>query len=328
MPEIKWPDWYCPMHLQPLSKQDDALFCSQGCCYATHVGIPRFVECDEYAHSFGLQWKRYRQVQLDSFTGVTVSTDRLRHVLGEDLWNRLKGSLVLEAGCGAGRFTEVLLKQNANVVSVDLTEAVEANQENCPQGENHRLAQADILQLPLARRQFDLVLCIGVIQHTPSPEKTIAALSEHVKEGGWLVIDHYGYSLSHYTKTALLFRAVLRRMHSQHALWCTELLVKIFFPFHRMAKNFYPLQALVSRISPVLCYFHDLPSLSDEQHREWALLDTYDSLTDWYKHFRTCNQVCRCLKEEALTDIWIKKVGTRVEARAHRPLTSNINGNE
>jgi 2-polyprenyl-3-methyl-5-hydroxy-6-metoxy-1,4-benzoquinol methylase len=98
---------------------------------------------------------------------------------------------VLEAGCGAGRFTEVLLKRGASVTSIDLTDAVAANQENFPQSEHHRIAQADILRLPFSPKQFDAVFCLRVIQHTPSPEAAIAALYDQVRPGGLLVIDHY-----------------------------------------------------------------------------------------------------------------------------------------
>src|SRR5262249_51327300 len=149
-------------------------------------GIPRFVANSEYAGSFGAQWKKYRLTQLDSYTGTTISEQRTRRCIGKKLWDELTGTQILECGCGAGRFTEILLSKQAYVTSVDLSDAVDANQENFPQNETHRIAQADILQLPFAPRQFDVVFCLGVIQHTPSPEATIGALYEQVKTGGML----------------------------------------------------------------------------------------------------------------------------------------------
>jgi SAM-dependent methyltransferase len=47
--------------------------------------------------------------------------------MGDELFSSLAGKHVLEAGCGAGRFTEVLLKAGAYVTSIDLSSAVEAN---------------------------------------------------------------------------------------------------------------------------------------------------------------------------------------------------------
>ena len=69
-------------------------------------------------------------------------------------------------------------------VTVDMSTAVEANQENLPQTDRHRIVQADAVRLPFAPRQYDIVFCLGVIQHTPVPEETIEKLYAHVKPGG------------------------------------------------------------------------------------------------------------------------------------------------
>ena len=61
-----------------------------------------------YADAFGLQWKQYRLTQLDSHTGSPITAERARRCLG-DIASSLGGKQVLEIGCGAGRFTEVLL---------------------------------------------------------------------------------------------------------------------------------------------------------------------------------------------------------------------------
>lgn len=320
MKEANWPEWNCPTHRKPLPDRNSALVCPNNCYYSRENGIPRFASHTNYTDAFGLQWGKYRLTQLDSYTGLPISRERLRRCIGEDLWGSLGGKQVLESGCGAGRFTEILIEREAHVTSVDLSEAVEANQENFPQNQFHRIAQADILRLPFAPRQFDMVLCLGVIQHTPNPEETIAALYEQVKPGGWLVFDHYTYNLSHFTKTAPLFRAFLRRLPPAEGLKWTEKLVNVLLPLHKIVRHFYPAQILLSRLSPVLCYYHALPGLSDELQREWALLDTHDSLTDWYKHFRTRGQILQTLDSLGLRQIWCEYGGNGVEARGRRAI--------
>ncbi|HEY9488374.1 MAG TPA: class I SAM-dependent methyltransferase, partial [Chryseosolibacter sp.] len=225
MQKTEWPEWRCPTDNGDINDQGEALVCSCGHVFQRRNGIPRFVSTENYADAFGAQWKKYRTTQLDSYTGATISKDRLRRCVGEALWSQLAGKQVLECGCGAGRFTEVLLSQGAYVTSVDLSEAVDANQQNFPQTDNHRIAQADILRLPFAPRQFDAVICLGVIQHTPNPEETIKFLYAQVKPGGTLVIDHYTYNLSWYTKSAPLFRQYLRRLPSEKGVRATEWLV-------------------------------------------------------------------------------------------------------
>jgi 2-polyprenyl-3-methyl-5-hydroxy-6-metoxy-1,4-benzoquinol methylase len=77
------------------------------------VGIPRLLALESnYADAFGEQWNQYRMTQLDSYTNTTISKERLKRCLGDVLWQRLEQLErleILETGCGAGRFTEVLL---------------------------------------------------------------------------------------------------------------------------------------------------------------------------------------------------------------------------
>ncbi len=189
--------------------------------YSVSKGIPRLLPTGgNYADAFGEQWLRWRKTQLDSYSGTTITKSRLYRCLGEsgiDLLSRLNCSThVLEVGCGAGRFTEILLQfPSARVTSLDLSSAVDANQINFPQTKNHRIIQADIMHAPFEVGGFDLVICLGVIQHTPNPEATISKLFEQVRPGGMLVIDHYTPDIKRLTKiTALLLRPVIKRLPS------------------------------------------------------------------------------------------------------------------
>lgn len=67
--------------------------------YPIERGIPRFVPSTNYASSFGYQWNRFRQEQIDSLNGTRQSEDRLR---AETAWEPewLKGKWILDAGCG------------------------------------------------------------------------------------------------------------------------------------------------------------------------------------------------------------------------------------
>ncbi len=319
MSDISWPAWHCPQHKKLLSEQDDRLCCTEGHAFLRINHIPRFVSGSLYADAFGEQWKRYRLTQLDSYTSTTISKDRLYRCLGEPLRTSLKDRHVLECGCGAGRFTELLLELGASVTSVDLSDAVEANLKNCPLSSKHRIAQADIAALPFAAQKFDLVLCLGVVQHTPSPEKTLTCLYDQVKPGGALVIDHYTWNLSWCTKASPLIRPFVKRMRPENGIRFTEMIVKVFYPLHLATRRFRLGQMLLSRISPVQFYGHAFPELSESLLKEWALLDTHDSLTDWYKHFRTKSQILRALTSLGLERIWCEYGGNGIEARGYRP---------
>jgi SAM-dependent methyltransferase len=311
--------WRCPDHNLPLAPQAGSLVCPAGDSFPIRNGIPRFVPPNTYADSFGAQWKKYRLTQLDSFTGVSITRDRTRRCLGEELWHNLAGKRVLEAGCGAGRFTEILLERGARVVSCDLSEAVDANQESFPQGKNHVITQADITRLPFEPRQFDVVFCLGVLQYTADPERALASIYEQVKPGGTLVIDCYTPNVSWYTKSAPLFRLCLRRLPPGRGIRWTERLVCTLLPLHKSVRRFRPAQMILSRLSPVACYYYSFPNLNDEQQREWALLDTHNQLTGWFRHSRTRSQFTRLLRQLGLENICCEYGGNGVEARGTRP---------
>lgn len=124
--------------------------------YPVIGGIPRFVNPDNYASSFGFQWNKFSQIQLDSYNQSGFSEERFRTIT-EWTEQDLEGKLVLDAGCGAERFAEVVAgKYKANVVAVDLSSAVEVCQDNLKKYDP-LVCQASIYELPFQEGTFDFV---------------------------------------------------------------------------------------------------------------------------------------------------------------------------
>jgi SAM-dependent methyltransferase len=229
-------DLVCPDHLIELAKQNGYLLCPSGCKFAIKNGIPRFID-DGYSEAFGFQWTQFPKTQLDSYSKTQVSRDRAVEAFGADLWSNQANASLLEVGCGAGRFTEVFLSQGAMVSSIDLSKAVDVNAQNFPQSKVHQVIQADVARLPYMKRTFDFVVCLGVIQHTPNPERTIQLLASYVKPGGWLVIDHYAKSIAWKLRTAPLVRAILKRLPPEVAFRMVESIYSVSKPFFSFSKN-------------------------------------------------------------------------------------------
>ncbi len=318
----------CPEDGSQLFHGENFFKCPHGHIWKIRNSIPRFLNpIDEnwnYSSAFGFQWQRWRKTQLDSYTGLSLSRERLRRCLGERLVRDLscgKPCNILEAGCGAGRFTEILLDFPAtSIYSVDYSLAVEANKKNFPIDKRHFIFQSDIDRLPFAPYQFDVVFCLGVVQHTPSPQETIAKLYKFVKPGGALVFDHYAAPFKHYTWFGRnIARSFLKRMDPENALKYTNRLVDIFFPFHRIASWNRFFRLILARVSPILTHHFDFPELNEIQQLEWSRLDTYDSLTDWYKHHRSKNDIRRMLKNLDAEDVIVATGGNGIEARCFRP---------
>ena len=316
----------CLRHRLALAASADALTCREGCRYPIIDGVPRFVASGGYAKSFGRQWNAWRSTQLDSVSGLPITRERLQRCLGGDL-AIVNGKSVLEAGCGSGRFTEVLLGAGARVVSFDLSSAVDACHANIGDRPDHYCFQADIQNAPVRDASFDVVLCLGVVQHTPSPERTIDALARCVKPGGLLVIDHYAphdrrSELSHRTPVRSLVRAIAIRLPSSVGSWFVRALSRVLIPLHRFLKppNRFRGQAglrgWLRRISPVMDYYETLPDVKDVE--VWMTLDTHDALTDRYKHHRTVEQIRDALTSAGLTVEAVYYGGNGVEARARR----------
>lgn len=318
----------CPDHAEKLRfpRGDGPVECPRGCRFPRVRGIPRFVSSDNYAAAFGSQWKAFRKTQLDSHTGTSISRDRLRRCVGGSL-DVVRGKLVLEAGCGAGRFTQILLESGATVVACDLSEAVDANYDNCGGSPGYFCCQADIARLPVEAGQFDIVICLGVIQHTPDPERTLLLLARQLRPGGWLVVDHYTGEVLRKVTRSLLRRFLLTRSPDFTLRFCAAM-VRLLWPLHRFfwrtrstrSWMLRVLRAVFIRLSPVVDYHHAYPELGDEMLRSWAVLDTHDALTDYYKHSRTLEEIAAALRALGLSEISASYGGNGVEARARKPV--------
>lgn len=315
----------CPKHknLLKLDRNKKKYFCSSGCIFEIKNKIPRFVPKENYCSSFGLQWNRYRLLQLDSFNKTTISRDRLTRLMGEPL-KILMNKKVLEAGCGAGRFTEILLNYGAKVFAFDLSSAVEANFRNFKKNRNYSIIQADVAKLPFKKASFDFVMGIGFIQHTPSPEKTIEILCSYLKPGGKLVIDHYtqGYPI---TFSRRVLRAFLLKKSPDFSLRFTKKLVSFLWPTHRFFWKIrkYPymnkLRYKFLMLSPAVDYHDAYLELGDKLLLQSSILDTHDTLTDYYKHLRSAAEIKKILKNLGMKHIETYYAGNGVEAKAIKP---------
>jgi SAM-dependent methyltransferase len=175
----------CPKcRATPVPTDSEGLVCpSCGSTYPVTRGIPRFA-ADLYVASFGRQWNRYDVMRPDEDAAV------FRVKTGIDPAD-LAGKLVLDAGCGGGRYSALAARHGAEVVGVDLSDAVEKARELCQNLPGVTLVQADLLDLPLAENAFDLVFSIGVLHHSPDPRRAFSELARRVKPGGRLAVWLY-----------------------------------------------------------------------------------------------------------------------------------------
>ena len=280
----------------------------------TRDGIPRFVPDEGYAESFGEQWRRWRRVQLDSVTGKPISRARLFEGTGwpEDL----EGVTVLEVGCGAGRFTEVLLDAGAEVWAVDASSAVDAARENLGTNERLHLAQADLFDLPFAPGSFDRVLCYGVLQHTPDPRHAFLTVCEY---GATIAADVYRRQpFVDRWSAKTLWRPLTKRLPRSLLRRIVEWYVPRWLPVDTRLARVPKLGRFLTALVPCWNYTGLLPLERDELVA-WAVLDTFDALSPRYDEPQTLDDVQEWVRAAGLVDGQVRYGGNGILVNGRRP---------
>lgn len=166
--------------LRPQKKIPGLLKCARcGETVPIKDGIPGFV--DNSDPGFDERWRTNPKIQATT-AGVFQEKTGL---LPEDV----SGRIVLDAGCGCGRFSAAAASFGGDVVGVDLSESgLSAARANAP---GVSLIRASLLDLPLKTASVDLAFSLGVLHHTPDPAAAFAEVARTVKRGGTLAIWVY-----------------------------------------------------------------------------------------------------------------------------------------
>jgi len=245
-----------------------------------------------YADNFGFQWNRFERTQLHP-----QSSKMFWRLTG---WNvqDLDGLDILEVGSGAGRFSRVILEETrANLFSIDISSAVDANRRNnadiAPQ--RFHLERSGLYDRPFGGKQFDKVFCRGVLQHTPDIPRSIQCLVECTKPGGEIVVDFYVRRPWTKIHAKYALRPFTRRMQHNRLLNLIERNIDWLMATHdllsRVGLHF------ATRFLPVIDLL-TLPELTREHRREWAILDTFDMFSPEYDQPQRTRDVIALFKSK------------------------------
>ena len=138
------------------------------------------------ASSFGFQWNAFS----DMFHEFEQNFLNYIYPIKPEFF---KNKRVLDVGCGFGRHTYYAAKYGAEVIGIDLSEAVEAAHENLKEFPNAHIVQGDLYNLPLTN-DFDFIFSIGVLHHLPDPEGGFKAIVDFAKSRTEIFIWVYGIS--------------------------------------------------------------------------------------------------------------------------------------
>jgi SAM-dependent methyltransferase len=288
-----------------LQEDVKALRCSEcGRSYPLVNGIYRFVDAQHYAGSFGFQWNVHAKTQLD-----TEQSRRSEGAFQRRTGFRpqdLEGKLVLDVGCGMGRFAEVVSRWGAYVVGIDLSLAAEVAAKNLS-GRPASIFQADVFALPFAPESFDYIYSIGVLHHTPDCQKAFKALPKLLKTGGRIAIWLYsGYNA--WYRMSDVYRKVTRRMPPR---WLHRLcyLVVPLYGVHQVLRK---IPGIGRPMSGALAYM--IP-MSFNRDPKWRVLDTFDWYSPWYQSKHTYEEVFRWFESCGLDDLRVIEQPIAVQGR-------------
>ncbi len=102
----------------------------------------------------------------------------------------LKGTRVLDVGCGGGILADAMARRGAQVLGIDLAEKslkvaqLHALEAQTPSVDYRAVAAEDLAaQSPGA---FDVVTCMEMLEHVPDPASVVQACAALAKPGGWV----------------------------------------------------------------------------------------------------------------------------------------------
>jgi SAM-dependent methyltransferase/uncharacterized protein YbaR (Trm112 family) len=176
------------------------LGCSRcGKNYPVVRGVPRFITAEhslmgenvKTADAFGWQWQKF-----DRLHDLAAYESQFLDWIYPITPDFFQGKVVLDAGCGMGRFSLVSNKFGAKLVlAIDVSQSVEAAHDNTRNLSNIQVIQADIHNLPLRRglqAQVDFCFSIGVLHHLDNPQAGFDALVRHLQSEGTIYAWVYG----------------------------------------------------------------------------------------------------------------------------------------
>ena len=204
--------------------------------------------------SFGEEWKKF-----DSFDDTEINKigNEYFDIVDEKILN--KNTVVLDLGCGTGRWSRYMSGKVKFVEAVDPSEAVLSATQLNSDISNIRVTQAGIDSIPFADESFDLIICLGVLHHLPKTAEALAKATLKLKHQGHFLLylyyklDNRGAFYKFIFKISSLIRYIVSKLPSPVKHFICELIAAlIYMPFILFAR-------FVKMIFPKKNYYKYLP---------------------------------------------------------------------
>jgi len=273
--------------------------------YPVTGGVPRLRPPSPVARAtaktrdaFGWEWLRYPG---------SLPGDR-ETFLEETLLppHEFTGKLVLDAGCGMGRYSAVALSLGAEVVAVDMSESLIRVAELAKTQPKLHPVEADLLHPPFKKGIFDVAYSQGVLHHTADTRAAFAAVSALVKPRGLLSVWLYGKAgrYSDFASNPLKPGRDWLARHRRLAWWIV-LLRHVLSDFVRVFTTRMPVSLVYALCYP-LTWLGVVPGLkwftySVDPRYQVRLIENFDWISPPYQWHHTKEELLRWYSEEGFS---------------------------
>jgi SAM-dependent methyltransferase len=256
--------------------------------------------------SFGYEWLRY---------DVDLEEEDLEVFLEDSQISEKEfgGKVILDAGCGMGRYTRIAGKMGCEIIGIDLSQStVKAYQMNKDNPSVH-IIQGDILHLPFRKRQFDVIYSLGVLHHTPDAKEAFLNLIKFIRKDGIVSAWVYGTAGEYHDfKTNPLKENRQRYIRSTMAKrlhWFIVYIREILFKTVRLVttRMYVPLLYLLCYPFAAIGKVPLLKYLTASVHKNWKvrLLENFDWFSPQYQSHHTKEEVAGWFNQAGLEEIYV-----------------------
>jgi ubiquinone/menaquinone biosynthesis C-methylase UbiE/uncharacterized protein YbaR (Trm112 family) len=149
-----------------------------------HRKDPRKIK--EFLRGFYSSNPHYHQL-IDKTEKSGYTYDHILLGLIERLKKNRENIQLLDIASGTGHYLERAFELGVSAYGIDLSShACEMTREKNP---NLSICQADAETLPFKGNEFDIILCLQLLEHTPFPETVVGEITRILKPGGYLFLS-------------------------------------------------------------------------------------------------------------------------------------------
>jgi SAM-dependent methyltransferase/uncharacterized protein YbaR (Trm112 family) len=260
--------------------------------YPIIKGVPRFVGKENYTNSFGYEWQKWSRVQFEAENAggrMAGHTSRMFDAITGFSAADIRDKLVLEFGCGPGRFLDIVRRRGGIAVGIDMSIAVEPARENFAGDHDVLIVQGDVFQPPFKQGTFDLGYSIGVLHHTPDPARGLKSLAHVVKENGSIACCVYPKDEFYDFPSVAMYRRIHNSVKSivgnKLALGYSYFAAHVLYHCFNAMRKIPKVRGTVPLMEKYVFVNLSIPDA------RWRVLDVFDAITPFYASTHTPEDV-------------------------------------